>query len=145
MATRALKPGCTTFVYSSAVTTFNLSKKMSEQENQRSEEYKRVRDNFEELPFEEKASFLLEAVFATVTRGIERAGKVVSEELETVFKQAQEAAERAARKASDDSEGDEHQHASENGEAAKPEPHAEEGSEADTSGDEGEGDENKEG
>ena len=71
---------------------------MSEQENQRSEQYKRARDNFEEMSFEEKAAFLFEAVFATVTRSIERAGKVVSEELETVFRQAQEAAERASRK-----------------------------------------------
>ncbi|MBT8400450.1 MAG: hypothetical protein KJO98_08240 [Rhodothermia bacterium] len=117
---------------------------MSEQENQRSEQYKRVRDNFEELPFEEKASFLLEAVFATVTRGIERAGKVVSEELETVFKQAQEAAERAARKASDESDGESSEKASENG-AADPEPHDEGKGEGDSAEGATEGDENKEG
>ncbi len=116
---------------------------MSEQENQRSEQYKRVRDNFEELPFEEKASFLLEAVFATVTRGIERAGKVVSEELETVFKQAQEAAERAARKASDESNGESGGNASENA-AASAEPHGEREGESDTAAGANDGDENKE-
>ena len=98
---------------------------MSEHESQRSEQYKRVRDDFEELPFEEKASFLLEAVFATVTRGIERAGKVVSEELETVFKQAQEAAERAAQRAQESDDDGEAKAAAKNGEAGESESESE--------------------
>ncbi len=65
---------------------------MSEQE-ERSKEYKRVRDTFDKLSLDEKASFLVEAVFSTVSRGIERASETVSEELNTLFEQAQRGAE----------------------------------------------------
>ena len=69
---------------------------MSEQkDHQRSEQYKSVRDKFDDLPLEEKASFLVEAMFSTITRGIEYAGAAFSEELNSIFEQAREAAERA--------------------------------------------------
>ncbi len=69
---------------------------MSEQEKKRSKKYNRVREKFEELPLEEKATFLVEAVFTTLTRGIEQAGKAFSDELNSLFDQARERAEQRA-------------------------------------------------
>ena len=69
---------------------------MSEQEKKRSKKYNRVREKFDELPLEEKATFLIEAVFTTLTKGIEQAGKAFSDELNTLFEQARERAERQA-------------------------------------------------
>ena len=80
---------------------------MSDQEKKRSKKYNRVREKFEELPLEEKATFLVEAVFTTLTRGIEQAGKAFSDELNSLFDQARERAERrAAEGDSEDSEED---------------------------------------
>ena len=69
---------------------------MSDQEKKRSKKYNRVREKFEELPLEEKATFLVEAVFTTLTRGVEQAGKAFSEELNSLFDQARERAEQWA-------------------------------------------------
>ncbi len=71
---------------------------MSEQEKQRSKEYSRVRDTFDKLSLDEQASFLVEAVFSTVTRGIERASETMTEELNTLFEQAQRGAEKGKAK-----------------------------------------------
>ena len=69
---------------------------MSDQEEKRSKKYNRVREKFDELPLEEKATVLVEAMFTTLTRGIEQAGKAFSEELNSLFDQARERAERRA-------------------------------------------------
>ncbi len=69
---------------------------MSNKKKKHSEQYKRVRENFDELPLEDKATFLVEAMFSTMTKGIETAGKAVSEELESIFEKTREAAEQAA-------------------------------------------------
>lgn len=78
---------------------------MSDQEKKRSKKYNRVREKFDELPLEEKATFLVEAVFTTLTRGIEQAGKAFSEELNSLFDQARERAERRAAEAEMEPEG----------------------------------------
>ncbi len=84
-----------------------MSEQAQEQEKEkgkkRSKKYKRVREKFEELPLEEKATFLVEAVFTTLTKGIEHAGKAFSEELNSLFEQAREQAERHAESTEDDS------------------------------------------
>ena len=92
---------------------------MSEQEKKRSKKYNRVREKFEELPLEDKATFLVEAVFTTLTRGVEQAGKAFSEELNSLFDQARERAEQNAA----EREAEEHDEADDGDES----PHAEEG------------------
>jgi len=69
---------------------------MSDKEKKRSKKYNRTREKFDELPLEEKATFLVEAVFTTLTKGIEQAGKAFSDELNSLFDQARERAEQHA-------------------------------------------------
>lgn len=69
---------------------------MSDKEKKRSKKYNRTREKFDELPLEDKATFLVEAVFTTLTKGIEQAGKAFSDELNSLFDQARERAEQHA-------------------------------------------------
>lgn len=80
---------------------------MSDQEKKRSKKYNRVREKFDKLPLEEKATFLVEALFTTLTRGIEQAGKAFSDELNSMFEQAREQAEKASQEAKEASEEEE--------------------------------------
>jgi len=80
---------------------------MSDKEKKRSKKYNRTREKFDELPLEEKATFLVEAVFTTLTKGIEQAGKAFSDELNSLFDQARERAEQHAEdSASEQGEGE---------------------------------------
>jgi hypothetical protein len=55
---------------------------MGERNQERKEQYKRVRTDFEDLEIEDKALFLLEATVSTVARGIEQIGRGFAEEFE---------------------------------------------------------------
>lgn len=55
---------------------------MGERNQERKEQYKRVRTDFEDLEIEDKALFLLEATVSTVARGIERIGRGLADEFE---------------------------------------------------------------
>lgn len=76
---------------------------MSDKEKKRSKKYNRTREKFDELPLEEKATFLVEAVFTTLTKGIEQAGKAFSDELNSLFDQARERAEQHAEESASES------------------------------------------
>jgi hypothetical protein len=55
---------------------------MGERNQERKEQYKRVRLEFEDLEIEDKALFLLEATVSTVARGIEQIGRGFADEFE---------------------------------------------------------------
>ena len=58
---------------------------MNERNQERKEQYKRVRTDFEDLAIEDKALFILEATVSTLARGIEQFGRVVSDQINDVF------------------------------------------------------------
>ncbi|MEX0821497.1 MAG: hypothetical protein WD021_05065 [Rhodothermales bacterium] len=58
---------------------------MSDREQERKENYQRVRSDFDELNSEEKVVFLLEATVTTLARGIDAFGRAVSDELNNAF------------------------------------------------------------
>lgn len=58
---------------------------MSDREQERKENYQRVRSDFDELNSEEKVVFLLEAAVTTLARGIDAFGRSVSDELNNAF------------------------------------------------------------
>lgn len=58
---------------------------MSDREQERKENYQRVRSDFDELNSEEKVVFLLEATVTTLARGIDAFGRAVSDELNDAF------------------------------------------------------------
>lgn len=66
---------------------------MGERTEERKEQYKRIRMEFEDLQIEDKALFLLEATVATVARGIEQAGKGLADEIDKAFRSAAREAE----------------------------------------------------
>lgn len=68
---------------------------MNEYRKTRSEQYNRLRDDFDTLAVEDKALFLLEATVSTLVRGIESFGKALGDELEHVFRRAEQAAAEA--------------------------------------------------
>lgn len=47
--------------------------------------YKKARESFDHLEIEERAKFLLEATFSTISAGIERVSSAVSSEFDSVF------------------------------------------------------------
>lgn len=61
---------------------------MGERNQERKEQYKRVRTDFEDLEIEDKALFLLEATVSTVGRGIERIGRGFAEEFDRACRRA---------------------------------------------------------
>lgn len=61
---------------------------MGERSEERKEQYKRVRNEFEDLQIEDKALFLLEAMVSTVARGVEQAGKGFADEIDKAFRRA---------------------------------------------------------
>lgn len=65
------------------------------------ERYDRARNDFDAFDLEDKATFLVEALTATVARGVEEAGKALSDEFGELFRAARR---RGASKAH--SEGD---------------------------------------
>jgi hypothetical protein len=73
---------------------------MGERNQERKEQYKRVRTDFEDLEIEDKALFLLEATVSTVARGIEQIGRGFAEEFEKACRTSTQPKENA---------GDEHQ------------------------------------
>ena len=58
---------------------------MSEGSQERKEQYRKVRTDFEDLEIEDKALFLLEATVSTIARGIEQFGRVVSDQINDAF------------------------------------------------------------
>ncbi|MEX0747381.1 MAG: hypothetical protein WD275_05215 [Rhodothermales bacterium] len=58
---------------------------MNERKQERQEQYKRVRTDFEDLSIEDKALFILEATVSTLARGIEQFGRVVSDQVNDIF------------------------------------------------------------
>lgn len=58
---------------------------MSEHQAERSTDYKRTREAFDDLKIEDKALFLVEAAVSTVARAVEHAGRVLAHELDAVF------------------------------------------------------------
>lgn len=63
---------------------------MGERSQERKEQYKRVRTDFEDLTIEDKALFLLEATVSTVARGIEQIGREFAEEVDKVCRRSWE-------------------------------------------------------
>ncbi len=61
---------------------------MGERSEERKEQYKRIRMEFEDLEIEDKALFLLEATVSTVARGIEQVGKGFADEVDKAFRSA---------------------------------------------------------
>lgn len=58
---------------------------MNERNQERKEQYKRVRTDFEDLTIEDKALFILEATITTLARGVEQIGRVVSDQINDIF------------------------------------------------------------
>lgn len=48
--------------------------------------YRRARNDFEDFDFEQKATFLVEAMTSTLARGLEEAGKALSDEFGELFR-----------------------------------------------------------
>lgn len=76
---------------------------MQEQDKDRKEQYRHVRDAFDTLNIEDKALFLVEAAASTVARGLEEAGRKLGDELNRVFEEAEQ---RAAQAEHEDAEPD---------------------------------------
>lgn len=70
------------------------------------EQYKKARQEFDQLKPEDKAAFLMEAVTATFVQGMTKAGKALADELDRLFKKtaAESTAEGAAAGAADAAE-----------------------------------------
>jgi hypothetical protein len=68
---------------------------MGERNQERKEQYKRVRTDFEDLEIEDKALFLLEATVSTVARGIEQIGRGFAEEFEKACRTSNQPKENA--------------------------------------------------
>lgn len=79
-----------------------------------SEQYERARGAFGELGIEDRAVFLVEAVVTTMAEGVEKAGRVLADELDGLFRKSRE-------------------EASEEGRASKTKPPSEESRPGDTS------------
>lgn len=60
---------------------------MTESNNKSSsrDEYRRTRDTFNEMDFEQQATFLVEATASMLARGVEEAGRVVADGLSDIF------------------------------------------------------------
>lgn len=76
---------------------------MGEENQQRKEQYKRARLDFEDLEIEDKALFLLEATVSTIARGIEQIGRSVADEFDKACRRSAQSAE------TDSGEATEHQ------------------------------------
>lgn len=74
---------------------------MGERSEERKEQYKRVRNEFEDLLIEDKALFLLEAMVSTVARGVEQAGKGFAEEVDKAFRRASQPSDEEGEPAAD--------------------------------------------
>lgn len=74
---------------------------MSERDQDRKQQYRRVRSDFDDLDTEDKVVFLLEATVATLARGIDEFGRAMSEELNKAFSR------RAEKKANHDAKTEE--------------------------------------
>jgi hypothetical protein len=61
---------------------------MSDHSN--SAQYRRVREEFEQMSLDERAIFLLEAAVATIIRGVDAAGRVVLDNLSGLFDDKEE-------------------------------------------------------
>ena len=72
---------------------------MNESGKARGEAYNRLRQEFDSLAVEDKATFLLESTMTTLVRGIEDFGRMVGEEVERFFRRAEEAAAEAEEEA----------------------------------------------
>lgn len=57
-----------------------------------SEQYERARGAFDELGIEDRAVFLIEAVVTTMAEGVEKAGRVLADELDGLFRKSREQA-----------------------------------------------------
>lgn len=68
---------------------------MGERSEERKEQYKRIRTEFEDLQIEDKALFLFEAMVSTVARGIEQVGRGFAEEVDNAFRRAARSTEEA--------------------------------------------------
>lgn len=63
---------------------------MTEQKHTRSQQYERIRDDFEHLDAADKARFLIEATVTTMARGLEQAGRSLADELDEIFQRCTE-------------------------------------------------------
>ena len=64
---------------------------MSEQHQAEKTRYKEARDAFDDLSVEDRATFLIEATFSTLVRGLEKAGDALARTVEQAFEEAREA------------------------------------------------------
>jgi hypothetical protein len=65
-------------------------------EQTHSEQYERVRRDFEGMNVQDRAVFLLEATVSTIARGVEQAGRVLADEMDKAFRWRPEPAEEGA-------------------------------------------------
>lgn len=62
--------------------------------------YERTKRDFQNLSFEQQASFLLEATASAAARGLEHAGRTLASEIEDLFRTARRRARKQNRKES---------------------------------------------
>ena len=60
--------------------------------------YERTKRDFQNLSFEQQASFLLEATASAAARGLEHAGRTLASEIEDLFRTARRRARKQNRK-----------------------------------------------
>ena len=68
---------------------------MATQNKENNEQYRKAREEFNDLKIEEKAIFLVESAFSMLAHGIEAVGNVFSEQIDKVYESEEEAEEKA--------------------------------------------------